>query len=126
MSQAWKQYRSAPQPGTRLMRFEELPPGDTRSLTLQSENGSFPLLLLRLDEIPLAYVNACPHQYLPLDQRGKRVLSQDGEALRCTNHDATFSARTGEGLSGHGEGCALDPVPLSVDDDGWLVIGNAE
>lgn len=108
------------------MPFVELPPGDTLSLTLQSENGSFPLLLVRLDDIPLAYVNACPHQYLPLDQRGKRVLSQDGEQLRCTNHDATFSARTGEGLSGHGKGCALDPVPLSIDENGWLVIGSAE
>ncbi|MCE9663822.1 Rieske 2Fe-2S domain-containing protein [Halomonas sp. M5N1S17] len=126
MTQAWQQYRSAPALGTRLVRLDEVDVGSTHSLTLKCEKGSFPLLLVRLDEIPLAYVNACPHQYLPLDQRGSRILSHDGEALRCTNHDATFSARTGEGLSGHGEGCALDPVPLSVDDDGWLVIGNAE
>ncbi|MCE9682713.1 Rieske (2Fe-2S) protein [Halomonas alkalisoli] len=126
MTQAWQQYRSAPALGTRLVRLDEVDVGSTHSLTLKCEKGSFPLLLVRLAEIPLAYVNACPHQYLPLDQRGSRILSHDGEALRCTNHDATFSARTGKGLSGHGEGCALDPVPLSVDDDGWLVIGASD
>ncbi|WP_445156996.1 Rieske (2Fe-2S) protein [Halomonas sp. E14] len=124
MSQGWQQYRSAPAPGTRLVRLDELAPGTTLSLTLQGEQGSFPLLLVRLDDTLLGYVNACPHQYLPLDQRGPRILSQDGESLRCTNHAATFATRTGEGTGGLGVGCALDPVPLSVDSEGWMVIGD--
>lgn len=123
MTQDWQQYRSAPALGTRLVRLDDVAPGSTLSLTLQGEHGSFPLLLVRLDDALLAYVNACPHQYLPLDQRGKRVLSQDGEQLRCTNHDATFSARSGEGTGGLGLDCALDPVPVSVDDAGWIVVG---
>ncbi|MFW3613784.1 Rieske (2Fe-2S) protein [Billgrantia antri] len=123
MTQAWQQYRSAPALGTRLVRLEEVAHGGTHSLTLTGEKGSFPLLLVRLDDALLGYVNACPHQYLPLDQRGKRVLSQDGEQLRCTNHDATFSARSGEGTGGLGLGCTLDPVPVSVDGEGWVVVG---
>ncbi|MCE8016016.1 Rieske 2Fe-2S domain-containing protein [Halomonas sp. MCCC 1A17488] len=125
MTQAWQQYRSAPAPGTRLVRLDDIAPGDTSSLTLQSERGSFPLLLVRLDDALFGYVNACPHQFLPLDQRGRRVLSQDGEQLRCTNHDATFSARSGEGTGGLGLGCTLDPVPVSVDDKGWIVVGTS-
>lgn len=125
MTQAWQKYRSAPVPGTRIIKTDELPTDDcTLGLTVQSEKGSFPLLLVNLNEALLAYVNACPHQYLPLDQRGKRILSQDGEVLRCTNHDATFSARTGQGVGGHGLGCALDPVPVKVDEEGWLVIAS--
>ncbi|MFC3286105.1 Rieske (2Fe-2S) protein [Litchfieldella rifensis] len=124
MTQAWQRYRSAPRPGTRIIDAAALEPGSPLSLTLDSDNGGFPLLLVRLDSGPVAYVNACPHQYLPLDQRGKRILSQDGEQLRCTNHGAAFSARTGEGVGGHGLGCALDAVPVSVDDEGWLVIGD--
>ncbi|NIC07474.1 Rieske (2Fe-2S) protein [Billgrantia bachuensis] len=123
MTQAWQQYRSAPAPGTRLVRLEELTPGETHSLTLASEKGTFPLLLIRLDEALFGYVNACPHQYLPLDQRGSRILSRDGEQLRCSNHDATFSTRTGEGLGGFGLGCELDRVPVSVDAEGWIVVG---
>ncbi|WP_111412652.1 Rieske (2Fe-2S) protein [Billgrantia lactosivorans] len=125
MAQAWQHYRSAPAPGTRLVRLEELTPRDTHSLTLTGDKGSFPLLLIRLDDALLGYVNACPHQYLPLDQRGARILSRDGEQLRCSNHDATFSVRTGEGLGGLGLGCALDPVPVRVDESGWVVIGAA-
>jgi nitrite reductase/ring-hydroxylating ferredoxin subunit len=123
MTQAWQQYRSAPALGTRLVRLDELAIGSTHNLTLQGEKGSFPLLLVRLDGALLGYVNACPHQYLPLDQRGPRILSQDGESLRCTNHDATFSSRTGEGTGGLGLGCELDPVPVGVDPEGWVVIG---
>nr|WP_163502938.1 Rieske 2Fe-2S domain-containing protein [Halomonas socia] len=123
MHDAWKAYRSAPASGTRLLPAAELAAVTTRSLTLDGENGRFPLLLVGLADGPRAYVNACPHQYLPLDQRGSRILSQDGQTLRCTNHDASFLARSGKGSGGLGEGCALDPVPLAVDADGWLVIG---
>lgn len=125
MTQAWQQYRSAPSPGTRLVRLKELTPGDSRSLTLTGEKGSFPLLLIRLDDALLGYVNACPHQYLPLDQRGSRILSRDGEQLRCSNHDATFASRSGEGLGGLGLGCKLDPVPVHVDEESWVVVGTA-
>lgn len=125
MSQAWQQYRSAPAPGTRVVEVDALPERGHLGLTLESERGGFPLLVVRLDDGTIrAYVNACPHQYLPLDQRGRRVLSEDGERLRCTNHDAAFSARTGEGVDGLGLGCALDPVPLQLGDQGWLVIGD--
>jgi nitrite reductase/ring-hydroxylating ferredoxin subunit len=123
MTQAWQQYRSAPALGTRLVRLDELAVGTTHSLTLQGEKGSFPVLIVRLEDALLGYVNACPHQYLPLDQRGPRILSQDGESLRCTNHDAIFSSRTGEGTGGLGLGCELDPVPVGVDPEGWVVIG---
>ncbi|RCV86564.1 Rieske (2Fe-2S) protein [Billgrantia montanilacus] len=125
MTQAWQQYRSAPALGTRLARLDEVNVGSTHSLTLKCEKGSFPLLLVRLDDTLLGYVNACPHQYLPLDQRGSRIISRDGETLRCTNHDASFSSRTGEGIGGFGVGCKLDPVPVSVDEEGWIVVGTA-
>ncbi|SDM63999.1 Ferredoxin subunit of nitrite reductase or a ring-hydroxylating dioxygenase [Franzmannia pantelleriensis] len=123
MNDAWKTYRSSPASGARLLPASELAVGTTHSMLLDSQGGRFPLLLVGLADGPRAYVNACPHQYLPLDQRGSRILSQDGQTLRCTNHDASFSAHSGKGSGGLGEGCALDPVPLAVDEGGWLVIG---
>ncbi|MBB3143254.1 Rieske (2Fe-2S) protein [Halomonas organivorans] len=122
MTAAWQQYRSAPDPGTRVVAADALPERGHLSLILESERGRFPLLVARLaDNALVAYVNACPHQYLPLDQRGDRLLSEDGETLRCTNHDAAFATRTGEGVGGLGLGCALDAVPVRLE-DGWLVI----
>ncbi|WP_136246875.1 Rieske (2Fe-2S) protein [Halomonas borealis] len=124
MTAAWQQYRSAPALGTRVVEADALPDHGHLSLSVDSERGRFPLLVVRLTgAAPLGYVNACPHQFLPLDQRGDRLLSEDGEQLRCSNHDATFATRSGEGIGGLGVGCSLEPVPVSLR-SGWLVIGD--
>ena len=67
-----------------------------------------------------AYLDLCPHQYLPLTYRGRRVLSGDGERLRCSNHGAEFAVADGRGLSGPGSACGLTSVPLRVDPDGTV------
>ena len=67
-----------------------------------------------------AYLDLCPHQYLPLTWRGRRVLSADGERLRCSNHGAEFAVADGRGLSGPGSACGLTVVPLRVDADGTV------
>ncbi|HEX8374681.1 MAG TPA: hypothetical protein VF606_05830, partial [Geminicoccaceae bacterium] len=59
-------------------------------------------------------------QYLPLTWRGPRVLSSDGERLRCSNHGAEFAVTDGRGLSGPGSACGLTAVPLHVDADGTV------
>ncbi len=73
--------------------------------------GGFAFLVVQTDNGPRAYVNACPHRFLPLDHRGDQVIGTDGRLL-CTNHSAAFDARSGEGVAGFGLGCALTPVPL--------------
>ena len=106
----WTDYSSAPEAGT-----EVCPRGAVRgvlSMAVESGKGSFPLLLVETAGGLRAYVNACPHQYLPLDHRGGRILSADGTKLMCTNHAAHFDAVTGEGVAGEGLGCRLDAVPV--------------
>jgi nitrite reductase/ring-hydroxylating ferredoxin subunit len=78
--------------------------------------AGFPVLLVQGADGLRAYVNACPHQFLPLDWRSDRILSPDGRTLRCSNHDAGFDADTGAGLDGFAQGCALDPVPIEIHD----------
>ncbi|MGQ7246353.1 Rieske (2Fe-2S) protein [Halomonas sp. V046] len=123
MTDAWRSYKSAPPAGTRVVPADALIPGASHCTTVVTENGRFPLVLVRSDaDILHAYVNACPHQYLPLDSRGSNILSRDGGLLICSAHQATFRTDTGEGVSGPGQGEALDPVPL-VEVEGWWVIG---
>lgn len=86
------------------------------------ELDGFPVLLARSGGQIRAYVNACPHQFLPLDYRAKSVLSSDGRILRCSNHEAGFDLVTGEGIDGFGAGCALDPIPVREDESGQVVI----
>ncbi len=123
MIDAWRKYKSAPPPGTAVLESTSLTPGESRCLVLESDNGRFPLILARhADGRVHAYVNACPHQYLPLDGRGSNILSRDGELLICTHHQACFRLDSGEGISGPAQGEALDPVPVQ-EVDGWWVIG---
>lgn len=119
MSDAWKTYPGAPALGKTVCAATDVPEGGHLSVSL----GDFSVIVLRVGEELRGYVNACPHQYLPLDYRGAQVVSADGTKLICTNHDATFDADNGQGLGGFGQGCWLDPVPLAHE-NGKIVIGD--
>lgn len=119
MNDAWRSYAHAPESGSVLCLARELPETGTRCLN----HGGFPILLVRHGGRLFAYVNACPHQYLPLDYKGDRLLSSDGAIMRCTNHGAGFLTATGEGVEGLGLGGALDPIPVAINSSGEVVIG---
>lgn len=76
--------------------------------------GRFPVLVAAVDGAARVYVNACPHQFLPLDQRSSSLLSADGTRLMCSNHQAEFDLETGTGKAGFGLGCALSRVPVHL------------
>lgn len=119
MSDAWKSYRGAPAEGAVICKEDAIPDGGTLCL----EREGFPLILLRAGGELRAFVNACPHQYLPLNHRSESLLSADGTKLRCSMHGAGFDAKTGEGVEGPGAGLCLDPVPVSLNEAGEVVIG---
>ncbi|MEW7009050.1 Rieske (2Fe-2S) protein [Lentilitoribacter sp. EG35] len=110
MSDAWKNYPNAPASGTDICNFSDVENQNTLTIDLDG----FPLLIVRKNERLHVFVNACPHQYLPLDYKGDKLLSSDGTMLRCTNHSASFDIETGEGVEGLGVGCNLDIVPVRV------------
>lgn len=115
---AWTTYPNAPTVGTVICEVSAIPARGTRAFDL----GGFPVLLVAGGWGLRAYVNACPHQFLPLDWRAERILSPDDALLRCSNHGWAFCAETGAGLEAAAQGCALDPVPVHLS-DGWLIVG---
>ncbi len=118
---SWRDYASAPEPGTEICDRAAL--RGALSVLVETEAGRFPLLLVETAAGLRGYVNACPHQYLPLDHRGGGLLSADGARLMCSMHGAQFDAETGIGVAGTGLGCGLDPVPLALRGD-RVVIGH--
>lgn len=112
MSDTWRAYASAPPSGALVCPSEAVAEGGARCLQVTSEAGAFPLLLVRIAGQLQAYVNACPHQYLPLDYRSATVLSADGTRLLCSAHGAMFDAATGGCLSGDAAD-GLDRVPVT-------------
>ena len=115
---SWRDYRGAPASGAELARSDEAPEGAAVVIDVDG----FSIVLARGPRGLAAFVNACPHQYLPLDYKGDRILSADGATLRCTNHSAGFDAASGEGVEGLGLGCALDKIPV-VERGGAIFIG---
>lgn len=114
---AWTDYSSAPAPGTPVCEAARL--NGVLSLTVTTDKGAFPMLLVQVGDGLRAYVNACPHQYLPLDWRSDQLVSADGTMLMCSAHGARFDIRTGQAIEG--ADCGLDPVPVRVV-DGTVVI----
>ena len=114
----WSDYRDAPAPGACLAPSDRVGEGEAATLTL----GAFPVLLVRSGAGLRGFVNACPHQYLPLNHKSDRILSSNGAVLRCSNHSAGFDAATGEGVEGLGLGACLDAAPVRVR-RGQIVIG---
>lgn len=118
MSDAWKSYRGAPEEDTRVCALQDIPDQNT----LCVEISGFPLVLVRFGNTARAFVNACPHQFMPLNHKGEKLISADKTILRCTNHSAGFSVETGEGVEGLGIGECLDPVPIHIA-NGDILIG---
>jgi nitrite reductase/ring-hydroxylating ferredoxin subunit len=115
--EAWRSYASTPAIGAAVMRGADL---DAPTPVMV---GDFPLIVLRTGGGLRAYVNACPHQFLPLDHHGNAIVSADGSRLMCTVHGAQFTAEDGAGVAGPGLGCALEPVPVHEDAGGMIRIG---
>jgi nitrite reductase/ring-hydroxylating ferredoxin subunit len=122
MSEGWRSWTGAPRKGAPVCRADEIPDDGTRCLTLRSDAGEFPLLLVRRKGGLRAFVNACPHQYMPLDWRSSTLLSSDGTRLMCSVHGAIFDASTGSGIAGTGAEDGLEAVPVHVDADGVVRI----
>lgn len=119
----WKNHPTAPVEGAFVADAKNVFNKPT-TLNVKSDKGIFPIIIMRSDSRILAYVNVCPHQHLPLDYRGNNLLSSDGNNLMCSAHGAMFDCNTGEGLTSGVLGCSLDEVPLSVDANGKITIGN--
>jgi len=122
MCDGWKGYRSAPSNGALVCSADSIPDAGFKSVVVMSAAGTFPILVFKTGNAVHAFVNACPHQYLPLDHRSDSILSADGAVIRCTNHGAGFCVSTGHGVEGLGIDQKLDAVPVGIDELGRVVI----
>ncbi len=110
--------------GPALGRLEDFPDPSATPVRYCAGDREVALLVVRRGTELCAYLDLCPHMFLPLTQRGRRVLSADRERLRCTNHGAEFAVADGRGLSGPGSACGLTPVPLRLEPDGTVRVAD--
>src|SRR5688500_5718463 len=121
----WNDSPQAPAPGTSLGPLSGIADCSVHEFQFGEGRRVFSMLAIRRGDDVKAYVNACPHVWLPLTFRSPRLLSEDGERLTCSNHLAEFAVDDGRALSGPVEpGCGLIRVPVHVDARGEVVIGD--
>ncbi|MGO9359093.1 MAG: Rieske (2Fe-2S) protein [Xanthobacteraceae bacterium] len=104
--------------GPLLGHAGDFPDGCATPSAYQAGGREAALLVVRRGDDLRAYLNVCPHQYLPLTYRSERVLSTDGDRLRCSNHGAEFAVSDGRPVSGPCGGRGLISVNLLVAADG--------
>ena len=88
--------------------LDDFQDGSATPATYRQGGTEIALVVVRRGSTLVGYVDLCPHMYLPLTYRGRRVLSEDGTRLRCTNHAAEFAVsdhcdvdHDGRCISGH-------------------------
>lgn len=116
----WRRNPAAPEPGTVLAPIDEIADGEAREFRF-GKRGAFSMFVIRRGDAFHGYVNICPHYGTPLNERKPSFLTADGARIRCSKHYSEFQIEDGFGIAGFGEGCWLDPVPLTVR-DGVLTI----
>jgi nitrite reductase/ring-hydroxylating ferredoxin subunit len=105
-----------------LGRLTDFPDGCATPANCQQDGKEVALLVVRQGSTLTAYLDLCPHMYLPLTYRGTRVLSEDGQRLRCSNHAAEFAVSDGRALSGPGNGCGLSAISLNIGSDEMVTL----
>ena len=124
MHDSWRNYANAPAEGAIICPSDALQEGNVHYKEVISNEGTFPVIATRIDGTIYCYVNACPHQYLPLNYRSDSIISSDGQRFLCSAHGAAFDIKTGDCLSG---GCdKLDAIPVVEDPAGNVCITHRE
>jgi nitrite reductase/ring-hydroxylating ferredoxin subunit len=124
-NEEWRKSPQAPAPGTSLGPLSDIPDGEAREYVFGTGRRVFSMLVVRRGRDARAYVNVCPHVWLPLTYRSSSVVNADGERLVCSNHFAEFSVDDGHALSNTvPPGCDLARVPIHIDAKDHLIIGD--
>ncbi|UXZ54198.1 Rieske 2Fe-2S domain-containing protein [Halomonas sp. 7T] len=123
MYDAWRNYANAPQAGATVCPSNHIEEGTTRCLEIISNDEPFPVIVTRIDGDIYCYVNACPHQHLPLNYRSNSIISSDKNRLLCSAHGAVFDSKTGNCLTGAFDN--LDAIPVFEDQQRNVCIGHS-
>ena len=70
------------------------------------------------------YFNICPHQGTPLDLKPDVFLDIERKYIQCTTHLARFQKHDGLCIKGPCTGSKLIKLPITVDDDGAVLLGS--
>ncbi len=99
-----------------LCRIEELARTGAKGIVLGEGADTLDVMVVEQDGARHAFINACPHQFIPLETFPDYFFTEDREYLVCSGHGARFDPATGLCVDGPCEGENLDPLAIAEQD----------
>ena len=117
MSEGGEQTAEQPvvKPGDSLCRLDELDNPGSRGFIMLRDGEEEEIFVIRDGAEAFAYVNICPHRFLPLNWKPDIFLNFQKTRILCVVHAATFDMRDGSCLGGPCPGQGLETIPLRID-----------
>ncbi len=96
-----------------LCRIGSLADPGTQNVVLNEGQDELDIIIVQTNGERHAYVNCCPHQFIPLETFPNRFLTADKKYFVCSGHGARFSPSTGECVSGPCLGKGLKKLAIA-------------
>ena len=106
-----------------LCRLTDIADGQGRGFTLEEGADPRDIFVVRQGCRVHGYVNSCPHQGTPLDWVPDQFINKQNGRIMCATHGAQFEIDGGNCVRGPCEGQRLRGVPVLLDKDGRIVLG---
>lgn len=95
-----------------LCQLTDIPDFEARAFAYRDELS---LIVVRRGLRAYAYLNRCPHAFVPLEWQADRFMSLDGTRLQCSTHGALFEIDTGFCSWGPCQGRSLSSLPIRIE-----------
>jgi nitrite reductase/ring-hydroxylating ferredoxin subunit len=110
-------------PGEALCRLDEMADPGSRAFMMRRGGEDEEIFVIRQGDEAFAYVNICPHRFVPLNWKPHVFLNHDKTRILCVVHAATFDMRDGSCLGGPCPGQGLEQVALRVE-NGFIYLAD--
>jgi nitrite reductase/ring-hydroxylating ferredoxin subunit len=99
-----------------LCRIDSLQDPGTWNVVLGEGEDELDIVIVQMKGTRRAFINCCPHQFIPLEIFPNHFLTEDKSHLVCSGHGARFDLITGVCTSGPCFGKGLDPLAVAEKD----------
>ena len=99
-----------------LCRIDQLADPGTQNVVLGEGEDELDIVIVQTNGERHAYINCCPHQFIPLETFPNRFLTEDKKYFVCSGHGARFALNTGECVRGPCLGKGLDRLAIAEED----------
>ena len=100
----------------KICNLDQIADGSSDGFVVDTDDGRCGIMIVRIGDVVVSYVNSCPHVGTPLEIRPGRFLDQNGEYILCSTHGALFQVHDGLCIAGPCVNDRLIPVELEISD----------